>query len=276
MDFFSNTSDDKFPVLLSDITIPSITYPYTIIGVAATIVSGCFVFVFTFASKGKDAKDVEDETVSRDPGAVFTAIVVVLACLQSGLISGVEVSFTQMLTSYVVQSDHGLTKVAGSYMTSLYWGCFTLMRLISILLACKVSVKKLLMFDLVLSFTATLILLFVGTWSVEGLWVGTAMLGIGVASIFPATLSWVEKYININNRIASAFTLVSSILEMTVPLSISIYLNTHPNVLFNFLMVATLAVITIFIILNLILTRKGEKYAPSLENENREKAPVAV
>ncbi|KAG8185399.1 hypothetical protein JTE90_018620 [Oedothorax gibbosus] len=274
MGIFANYSDN-LPVAVTD-GIPQITYAYAIIGAAATVVSGCFVFVVAFASKEKSKKDTEVQVLGQDPGIAFTTIVIVLACLQTGLVSGIEISFTQMLTSYVVQSDHALTKVTGSYMTSLYWGCFTLMRFISVLLACKLSVQKLLMFDLVLSSAAILLLLTVGTRFVDGLWVGTALLGIGVASIFPATLSWVENYININNRIASAFTIVSNVLEMTVPLLISIYLDTHPNVLFNFMMMDIVIVCCIFITLNFIVTRKGTKYAAPLECEKSNKPTVAV
>ncbi|KAF8785945.1 sodium-dependent glucose transporter 1A-like isoform X1 [Argiope bruennichi] len=263
-----NFTEEKM-VTVNETSIPSITYAYTIVGVLATLVCGCFVLVFSLASNEKSNTEEDKQENIRDPGLPFTIVVVILACLQTGLISGVEVSFAQMLTSYVVHSEHGLTKVVGSYMTSVYWGAFTLTRGLSIFLACKISVRKILAFDLLLSVASALVLLTIGTWSVTGLWVGTAMLGVGVASIFPATLSWVEKYININNRIASVFTLVSSILEMTVPLSISIYLGTQPNVLFHFMTSATISAMVLFIILNVILKRKGKKYiAPAVEKSD--------
>ncbi|GFR13712.1 sodium-dependent glucose transporter 1 [Trichonephila clavata] len=274
----SNVLDDQQPVSISESSIPSITYAYTIVGGLATLVCGCFVLVFGLASNEKSEKTESEQEAIRDPGLSFTIIVVILACLQTGLISGVEVSFAQMLTSYVVHSKHGLSKVVGSYMTSLYWGAFTVTRGLSVFLACKISVRKLLAFDLFLSVAAALILLTIGTWSVTGLWVGTGLLGVGVASIFPATLSWVEKYININNRIASVFTLVSSILEMTVPLSISIYLGTQPNVLFHFMTVATILVCCLFVTLNIILKRKGKKYDTSVSESSKseEKSPAKV
>ncbi|XP_054721454.1 sodium-dependent glucose transporter 1-like isoform X2 [Uloborus diversus] len=256
-----NISDLELQITASEtVTIPSITIAYTIIGVLASCATGLFVFVYIFASKDKSTVETKDEENIRDPGLSFTIIVVILACLQTGLISGVEVSFAQMLTSYVVNSAHGLSKVTGSYMTSAYWGSFTITRALSIILAVKISVRSLLIFDLFLAVTSAIVLLTIGTWSVIGLWVGTCLLGIGVASIFPASLSWVEKYININNRIASVFTLVSCILEMTVPLSISIYLGTQPNVLFQFMTSATVSCCVLFTILSIILKRKGEKY----------------
>ncbi|GFT22792.1 sodium-dependent glucose transporter 1 [Nephila pilipes] len=264
-----NIADDQQLVAISDSSIPSITYAYTIVGGLATLVCGCFVLVFGLASNEKNATAENKQEITRDPGLSFTILVVILACLQTGLISGVEVSFAQMLTSYVVHSEHGLSKVVGSYMTSLYWGSFTVTRGLSVFLACKISVRKILAFDLFLSVTAALVLLTIGTSSVIGLWVGTGLLGIGVASIFPATLSWVEKYININNRITSVFTLVSSILEMTVPLSISIYLGTQPNVLFYFMTAATISVCCLFITLNIILKRKGKKYDTSVSDKSK-------
>ncbi|XP_035230414.1 sodium-dependent glucose transporter 1A-like isoform X1 [Stegodyphus dumicola] len=283
INFPQNISDLELRITASEThTIPTITVAYSIIGILATLVTGCFTFVYIFASKEKSAAENSEQESTRDPGRLFTCLVVILICLQTGLISGVEVSFTQMLTSYVVKSIHSLSKVTGSYMTSVYWGAFTLMRGLSIILACKISVKSLLIFDLLLSVAAALVLLTIGTWSVTALWVGTAMLGIGVASIFPASLSWVEKYININNRIASIFTLVSSILEMTVPHCISIYLGSQPNVLFQFMTGATISSSVLFIISNIIFTRKGEKYigdkkatsASKEEKEPTEKNPA--
>lgn len=268
-----NTSDLELQFTASEkITIPTITVAYTIIGILGTLACGCFILVYIFESQDKNTVEKDEKVNIRDPGISFTIVVVILACLQTGLISGVEVSFAQMLTSYAVKSTHNLSKVTGSYMTSVYWGAYTITRGFSIALACKVSAKQLLIFDLVLSVTAALILLILGTWSVPALWVGTALLGIGVASIFPATLSWVEKYININNRIASVFTLVSSVLEMTVPLSISMYLGTHPNVLFNFMTAAIISCCVIFVSLNIILTRKGEKYITEDISANEKEA----
>lgn len=256
-----NATDFELKITASEsISIPTITVAYSIVGILGTLVCGCFIAVYIFSSSEKPNAEKEEEVKIRDPGLYFTIIVVILACLQTGLISGVEISFAQMLTSYVVKSTHNLSKVTGSYMTSVYWATFTATRALSIPLTCKVKVKHLLIFDLILSVTAALILLTIGTWSEPALWAGTALLGIGVASIFPATLSWVEKYININNRIASIFTLVSSVLEMTVPLSISMYLGTQPNVLFQFMTAATISCCVLFVILSVSLTRKGEKY----------------
>lgn len=256
-----NVSDLELKITASEtITIPTITIAYTIVGILATLVTGCFIFVYIFSSEETSTVESYVHVNVRDPGLPFTITVVILVCLQTGLISGVEVSFAQMLTSYVVKSIHNLSKVTGSYMTSVYWGSFTMTRLFSIFLACKTNVKHLLMFDLILSVTAALVLLTIGAWSVTALWAGTALLGIGVASFFPASLSWIEKYININNRVASSFTFVSSVLEMTVPLYISMYLSTQPNVLFHFMMAATLFCSVIFLSLNIILTWKGEKY----------------
>ncbi|GIY97367.1 sodium-dependent glucose transporter 1 [Caerostris extrusa] len=262
--------------IVSETTIPSVTYTYIIIGCMAMLVCGCFVLVFSLASDEKgDTEKCQKEQII-DPGLAFTIIVVILACLQTGLISGVEVSFAQMLTSYVVYSDHGLTKVEGSYITSLYWGAFTITRGLSVFLAWKVSVRRILTFDIILATLSTIILLTIGSWSVTGLWVGTGLLGVGVASIFPATLSWVEKYININNRIASVFTLVSNILEMTVPLAISIYLGTEPNVLFYFMTSATISVCALFICLNIIMKRKGKKYRGLETEEKKQEKEIQV
>lgn len=264
----SNTTDPGLKITASEpITIPTITFVYTTIGTVAIVACICFIIVYIFSARETDVVDKEEEVKITDPGLCFTIVVVILACLLTGLTSGVEVSFTQMLTSYVVKSSHNMSKSTGSYMTSVYWGAFTTTRALSIALACKVEVKVLLISDMIVSVIAVLILLTVGTWSPLALWFGAALLGIGVASIFPASLSWVEKYININNRIASVFTLVSCVLEMGVPLFISKYLESQPNVLFQFMTAATISVCIMFVILNCILTRKGEKYV-------QEKAPI--
>lgn len=273
-----NITDIEPKVINEASVIPTITFAYTIIGVLATLVSGCFAFIYIFASQSKN--EVKQETPAekvKDQGVTFTVIVVILACLQTGLSSGIEVSFTQMLTSYVVSSSHGLSKSKGSYLTSAYWSAFTCTRFLSIFLACKLDIRKILAFVLVLAMSASLVLLTIGTWSVTALWVGAAMLGVSMAPVFPGILSWVERYININNRIASVFTLVSCLLEMVVPFTISLYLNSHPSVLFCFLTGATVTASILFIILNIILSRKGEKYETSGEQEHKmEKLSTAV
>ncbi|XP_015903730.2 sodium-dependent glucose transporter 1A isoform X1 [Parasteatoda tepidariorum] len=266
---FLNITVDKVEIVA---TVPTITWVYMIAGVLATFVTCFFILIVLFLppKNASSEKASESENV-RNPGYLFTSIVVALACILTGLSSGIEVSFTQMITTYVVNSSHGLSKSKGSYITSAYWSAFTTARFLSIFLTCKLDIRKILACSLVLSVSAAIVLLTFGNISVTSLWVGGAMLGVSMAPLFPGVLAWVERYININSRIASVFTLVSCVLEMVVPLTISMYLSTYPNVLFVFLTGATSLAAILFVIIHIILIRKGEKYEAHPEQQVQEK-----
>jgi len=141
---------------------------------------------------------------------LFSFVIVFLS-----LFVGVEISFGGWIYSYGLAT--GLTdKMGSAYLTSVFWGAFTLARLISIPLAIHLKPISMLTICCIGSFVSfVLILLF--PESLNFLILGSAGVGIFIASAFPTTLSFCERRLGITGKITSLLFVGASIGAIILP-----------------------------------------------------------
>lgn len=253
---YTNSSSDKYPFTES---LPSITYAYSIIGVFAFFVTLLFAALFCISEKEEIKKPKASPTSNK--GSSFISIFVVL--LSSVLLSvyaGIEIGYGQMIATYAVKSDLHLSKATASLITSVYWGTFTFSRGLSIVLSAKLSPLSLIITDFVLMLLASVTLVLFGNTYIEFLWIGTAILGAALASFYPSTITWVEKHVDVSNKIASAFVIAASLGEMIVPLTISQFVDTNPKILLYIVVYSVVICGILIFFLWLILKKIGYKY----------------
>ena len=128
---------------------------------------------------------------------------------------GAEVSFGGWVFSYVVAL--GLVgETMAAYLTSGFWGAFTLGRLLSIPVAARWRPRTVLIADLAGALISVSILLL---WpqSLLVAWIGTLGTGVTLAAIFPTTLSLAGRRMAINGRVTSWFFVGASLGAMTIP-----------------------------------------------------------
>jgi FHS family Na+ dependent glucose MFS transporter 1 len=128
---------------------------------------------------------------------------------------GGEISFGGWIFTYTITAELADTPVA-AYLTSAFWGSLTLGRLISIPVASRVKPRYILIGDIAGCALGTGIILL---WpnSAGILWVGTVLTGLSVASIFPMTLTFAERYLYISGKITSWFFVGASVGGMFLP-----------------------------------------------------------
>ena len=130
---------------------------------------------------------------------------------------GIEVTYGGFVASYAV-CHVGMSKSTAALLTSVYWGTFAVGRGLGVLFASlKVSPATMVVMDFFGCLAAVAILVAFPS-STVALWCGTALLGLAIASIFPATISWAELYIEISGKRASVFVVGASFGEMVIPL----------------------------------------------------------
>lgn len=136
---------------------------------------------------------------------------------------GVEIGYGDWLYTYTIKSLLAAEEGA-ILLVSVYWGSFTVGRLISIPLAAKIKSKKLLLGDLVGAFLGLgLVLIFPA--SSTALWCGTIILGISLASIFPTALTYAKSVMPMTSKTTSRFFISGSIGSMVVPWVIGRYVE---------------------------------------------------
>jgi MFS transporter, FHS family, Na+ dependent glucose transporter 1 len=184
---------------------------------------------------------VETETAPTKPAL---PVLIGLIALFGFLYVGAEGSYGGFVSKYTF--DMGLQDVAGAaYLASAFWGAITAGRLLSIPLASRFKALAILLADLLLALIGmALVLAFPGSLAV--LWVGTLLVGLGMASVFPTMLILAEQYMTITGRITSWFFVGSSLGGMTLPWVIGqLYAPVGPRV--------TMMAITTNLVLDLVI-----------------------
>jgi len=131
---------------------------------------------------------------------------------------GSEVSFSGWVFTYALESGLADEKMA-AYLTSAFFGLFTVGRLLAIPIATRFAPRTILLMDLLGALVGVGILLAFPA-STLALWVGAMITGFSVASIFPTMLSFAERQMTITGQITSSFFIGGSIGAMLFPLLI--------------------------------------------------------
>ncbi|XP_042912752.2 sodium-dependent glucose transporter 1 [Parasteatoda tepidariorum] len=247
--------------------IPRVTYAYMSIGAISCFVTLLFLVMSVISPIDESGRKPE-ETASGNRSFGFTAIIVILTTILIQTSMGTEVGYAQMLTTYAVKGPLHLTPTTGSYMTSTYWAAFTVARFAGIFLTIKFSHLTILVFDVIVTFLGGLVLLFFATHYDWALWVASIFLGVGIASFFPASVSWIEKYINITNKIASTFPIGAAVGEMLIPYAISYFMEKKPEVFIYVVVVSCSIAIIVTFFMYLILRNTPDKYTIKKGVEN--------
>lgn len=142
-------------------------------------------------------------------------LMVLFIALFLALYVGAEVGFGGWIFSYAV--GLGLAPEAqAAYLTSAFWGAFTVGRLVSIPAAAFFRPRAVLALDLLGALASGgLLLLWPGSLAVA--WIGAIGMGLALASVFPTALSLAERRMTISGRVTSWFFVGASLGGMSLP-----------------------------------------------------------
>jgi FHS family Na+ dependent glucose MFS transporter 1 len=128
---------------------------------------------------------------------------------------GAEVGFGGWVYTYALKQ--GLAnETSGAYLTSAFWGAFTVGRLLSIPIAAHLRPRWILLGDLV-GCTLGLLLIIAYPASTLVLWTGAIILGASMASIFPTMVTLAERRMTLTGAVTSWFFVGASAGAMFFP-----------------------------------------------------------
>jgi FHS family Na+ dependent glucose MFS transporter 1 len=128
---------------------------------------------------------------------------------------GGEAGYGAWIYTYAFTLKFG-TEVTAAYLTSAFWGSFTLGRLLGIWVSTQAKPLTILYLDFAGCLVSVgLVLLFPGSDII--LWIGTILFGISQASIFPTFLTLAEERMHITGTIAGLFLVGAGVGGMILP-----------------------------------------------------------
>ncbi|MEE4195353.1 MAG: MFS transporter [Anaerolineae bacterium] len=152
--------------------------------------------------KAEDAS--EAEVASQLNGKKARATLVILLTTFFLFYVGAEANFGNFITSYVQKSFPMANEDIPYLINTLFWGAFTLGRLIGIPITAMWKTGKIISIDMVVCVVAFLpILLFRN--SLVALGAGSILAGLGMASVFPTMMTYGEQNLRLTARITSYF-----------------------------------------------------------------------
>lgn len=128
---------------------------------------------------------------------------------------GAEVGFGGWVYTYALTQNLA-DETSGAYLTSAFWGAFTVGRLLSIPIAARVRPRWILLGDLVGGVLSMVLVLLFPTSS-TALWIGAILLGLFVASIFPTMVTLAERRMTLTGTVTSWFFVGASAGAMFLP-----------------------------------------------------------
>jgi len=152
----------------------------------------------------------------KDSALPMLPVAIMVACFI--LYVGAEVSYGNWIYAYAVKL--GLyTEVTANFLTSTFWGFFTVGRLISIWISTRLRPITILYVDFVgCILSMGLILLFRDSAMILRL--GSSLLGISFASVFPTFITLAEERIHVTGTITGWFLVGGSLGGMIIPVLI--------------------------------------------------------
>jgi FHS family Na+ dependent glucose MFS transporter 1 len=147
--------------------------------------------------------------------APFPILPVLIMVLCFVLYVGGEAGYGAWIYTYAFTRKFG-TEVTAAYLTSAFWGSFTLGRLLGIWISMRARSITILTIDFV-GCLVSLVLIFLFQQSATLLWIGTILFGISQASIFPTFLTLAEERMHITGTITGWFLVGAGMGGMIVP-----------------------------------------------------------
>ncbi|KAI1299625.1 Major facilitator superfamily domain-containing protein 4A [Halotydeus destructor] len=248
----------------------SVGTPYAIIGAFCLWVA--MLFLYLHCSHGQTDEHPTRLTQDADPvtGTNYSSWTKRVAILVAGMflftLLGLEIGMSNFITSFAVMSDHHFSKQVGAYMTSLYWVSYTFFRLFVIMVMTKISITVNIIAELSILVIANIFLVPFGN-SVEWcLWLGTALAGIGLSTVWASTFSLLEVHFPVTSRVATFLDLSACLGEWALPIFMGYAIEAGPQSYLWMILLYTVLCCLLFALLSIAL--KATVSSTALDDKN--------
>ncbi|XP_035686634.1 sodium-dependent glucose transporter 1-like [Branchiostoma floridae] len=237
-----------------------IRWAYLIVGVYQFLVGMTFV-VFYCTSSYKFLGGQQVPHGASEPDRAFTVKVLSLLFFFFFIYVGVEVAYGSFIFSFGTKSKLHLSKNDAVGLNTLFWGTFSLVRGTAIFTTKCLSVKVILLLNLVGAIVSSLGLCVYAQDNRTLLFVATGIFGGSISTIFPSAISWAERYIHVTGKAAAVFVVGASFGEMFMPLMVGYMFERNPMWLMYFALGGSVIANVLFVALQWLVSSRGEKYA---------------
>ena len=166
-----------------------------------------------------------------------------------------EVALGTFISVFAVQSGLGFSRAQGADLTAVFWGTFAGMRGLAVLLAIIARPALVMWSSFSLCLLGSIVLSVWASQSSLVLYLGTAVLGLGMASIFATGFLWAEQKISVTGKVSAALIISSSLGAKLFPVMVGNLVEESPMMLHYLCLVIVCGCILIFSLVTFITAR---------------------
>lgn len=243
----------------------------TIAGIILLTTTG---FVVLFVKNGVSCKDVDrhvNRAVPRTPGECskdgrqelkrqkcYTITVSFLVLFLAFMDITIELTTIQLLASYVIKGL-GWSNSNGALVTSVYWGAHTTGRVIGIGLSIVLPARHLVVADTALNILGFTLMAFSHLGDVIT-WIASAIVGLGLATVFPGLILVAAEEVKVGSRLAAMFVVVTGLGSMAGPSLVSFLMELiYPRCFVYTLLASELLFAAVLLFAKLYIWRASKK-----------------
>ncbi|XP_030303573.1 sodium-dependent glucose transporter 1 [Calypte anna] len=187
-------------------------WSYVVIGTYLLFVS---IFFFILCSKSISAREKAKASLQEGVLAKYHSALIALLFLFFFCYVGAEVTYGSYLFTYA-KAFAEMEENEAAALNSVFWGAFAACRGVAIFCAACLYPGTMIVLSLIGSAVSSFCLAFFARYPMS-LWVGTAVYGASMATVFPSGISWIEQYTVVQGKSASLFVIGAALGEMCIP-----------------------------------------------------------
>uniref|UniRef100_T1J1J3 Sodium-dependent glucose transporter 1 n=1 Tax=Strigamia maritima TaxID=126957 RepID=T1J1J3_STRMM len=267
---FNNQTDDNQQLLsdllnkISELGVTKVHIVYAAMSVIVLLTSVVFLSFLChnpreLRSKQGDIRDIRD-THDRGQQGKFASVMTAIFFIFMMFYTGAELIFGQLYLSLVLQSSVHLLRTRGSLLISVFWGVYTFSRGTSICCTNGFKPATMLLVDLSCCIVSAITLVVFGPQVESILWCSVAVMAIGLSSILPYSLLWLEDYIHISNKTACTIFLGNSIVHFVLSFLYGHPISLSSTVVIYLVLACCVFALLIFGVAWRLATWRGDKY----------------
>lgn len=243
-----------------------VQFTYLMVGLFEFVMSLVFLGFLCHNPRDAKSKQEEGQGTKKISNRALQGLLIGLMAVFYLLYVGLEVTYGQLVLAFAVNGGLHLAQSTGLVIAVVFCGSFAAMRFASIFFSSGFGPMTMLVLNFVFCTVATVLLSAMASHMETALWVGTALLGIGLASVFPTGILWIERYIHVSNKVAAVFVMGASLGEIVCPVVVYQLMVISPAMLMHSAFVINILCIVTFVALRWLALRHGEKYCTAINN----------
>ncbi|XP_077996415.1 sodium-dependent glucose transporter 1A-like [Glandiceps talaboti] len=271
---FSNISSNESSVFTREDEGSLLYIPYLFLSVVYITVSALFLWLYCKVSGGRillleSAKEEDTTRFSRiDESLRFRYTILSLMCVFILIYVGNEGILNGLLYTFAMKSGLGFTPQSASFLVSLFWAGVCLSRGMAVFFAQFLHPRTMLAMDLVgCCLSATVLAIWADSVTLV-LWVGAISYAVSMASVWPALITWAERYIKVNGKATALFLVAVSFTYLFYPWLVGILIGQYSIMSMMYLLLSlSVGSLIMFGILQTVASKCGRRGGTSDSDE---------